>query len=626
MSILFWPLLILPGFVVVRRYFPSEMESGILGVVSISYLATFAILAPPLIVLYLINAPLALFSALIVIAILVALAETTRRGYWRELGRLCLTAVSIELLILALDLLLSQRIGAFMSGDAQVHLTRIRHILDHGLNNYDPFVLPATYFFPIYHTNLLHALYASASQLTGLSHLDVWCDSLPWGQLLVTSGCYYLTWTIFEDRRAAWLAAMLVIANRGAVNFVVYPNQLAPYWLWPLLLAFVIRACKAIPPEKHTARAGDSILAKTLPIAAASLVMGMTHALYVVFAGITALPLLAVILILRIRRRSPQRNLIILCMLALSAGLPFALASKLMSRSEAPTGTPTESSTAQAAGDSYIHLPNSTLVMRDPRSLPNVIGGSKIGSLIFLIGLIAAWFSRHRRPAFLLAAVSLITLLILFIPYLCTPLLRILGEEWVLGRFEIILTLVFISLAVPALGMQLLRLFPRKQESSIVGAALSILTLAAGYALSSYESPWTWKETLTLASRDSQERRNDLAVCHDLQQFARKNIPPGRVVLIHPITGRFLTAVHDVRLVASASASNGVPDLTQRLTDLAQMLSIPTPWDQRRALLKKYSVEYFFPTPDAPADWATGHLRDVRQSDHFSLLLLQTSP
>src|SRR5262249_3791044 len=137
-----------------------------------------------------------------------------RNGWWSQLGRMLLVGASVEFLIVILDMALGARAGAFMAGDAFVHVARIRSILDHGFHNYDPFVA-GNYFFPIYHTNLIHALYAACIQLTHCDVLSVWYDSLPWGKLLIYSGSYYMAWRVFENRWAAWVAATFTVGVRG---------------------------------------------------------------------------------------------------------------------------------------------------------------------------------------------------------------------------------------------------------------------------------------------------------------------------------------------------------------------------------------------------------------------------
>jgi hypothetical protein len=261
--------------------------------------------------------------------------------------------------------------------------------------------------------------------------------------------------------------------------------------------------------------------------------------------------------------------------------------------------------------------------MRKLSSLPDVVGGSKMWSLVFVIGLACAAIGALRKRAFILASFPLIALLILFVPQLCSPIYRAVGEEWVLTRFEIIFNIVFFALVPAAVGMLILNRIQSPRTQIAVWNVLCIAAFIAGYFHATYESPWTWKEAIAEARQSVSTQKSNLQVYHELTDFAKKRIPAGSLVLIHPVTGIMLCATHDVRLVASASGSNGVPDLAERMHDLVAMLSTATPWDERARLLRKYNVQYFLPTAETSADWANGHVADVQQSGGMTLLRLK---
>ena len=94
------------------------------------------------------RAPLEVFSFACVALILAGLIELTRRRWWADLGKLAAAAVSVELVIVLVDVVMGARVGAHLDGDTRVHLARIRMLLDHGFNNYDPFIAGG-FFFPM---------------------------------------------------------------------------------------------------------------------------------------------------------------------------------------------------------------------------------------------------------------------------------------------------------------------------------------------------------------------------------------------------------------------------------------------------------------------------------------------
>ncbi len=81
-TLLFWLGLALPGYVVVRLWAKDDLESGLLGTLGLSYLATLAVLSPVSIACYLVGAPLSVFSAACCLSVLVAVVELTRRQWW----------------------------------------------------------------------------------------------------------------------------------------------------------------------------------------------------------------------------------------------------------------------------------------------------------------------------------------------------------------------------------------------------------------------------------------------------------------------------------------------------------------------------------------------------------------
>src|SRR5690242_2978300 len=76
---LYWLLLGLPGFVLLKRYLPAALASGGLGAVALSYVASFVVLSPVSILGYLLHLPLWVFSAVVAIAIAVSVEWCVRR-------------------------------------------------------------------------------------------------------------------------------------------------------------------------------------------------------------------------------------------------------------------------------------------------------------------------------------------------------------------------------------------------------------------------------------------------------------------------------------------------------------------------------------------------------------------
>src|SRR5262245_14069772 len=106
LSLLFWLALALPGYAVVRRLWTDDLRSGLLGTISVSYLATLTLLSPISILCYIFRAPVAVFSIACVLLIVIAAIDITMRKAWRPLGTMFLAALGIELLVVLADVAL----------------------------------------------------------------------------------------------------------------------------------------------------------------------------------------------------------------------------------------------------------------------------------------------------------------------------------------------------------------------------------------------------------------------------------------------------------------------------------------------------------------------------------------
>lgn len=658
-SLLFWLALVLPGYVVVRHVFADDLESGLFGVVGLSYLFTFGVLSPISIACYVLHAPLVVFSAACVLSVLASLLELTRRGWWRETGRLILGAITFELAIVVADSVLGARIGALVGGDAVTHLARIRTLLDHGFNNSDPFV--GGHFFPIYHTNLVHAMYAACSQLTGVHHVWVWFASLPWGKLLVASGCYYMAWSVFDRRWVGWVAAIFTVGVHAPMNFLVYPNKLAPLWILPLMLGFAVRACRAPCTWKSP-----------IKLAAGSLVVGQVHGLYGAFAGITLGPVLAVTAIVHIFLKHPGRWCLAMCTVALTAALPFLLISRATAYPK-PGSSPKVNAGAKVESDvsadsANVESPASTNRIGDRRVSVGPKYGwgwprdrrSSVASISLALGIVCALVGRRRRQAAVLLAIAGTAAMIFYVPSLYSVAVDLFGKKWIVSRMGMVLYLGYVGLVpssvaflvepftqtgwlrwILGLPVRLLRValvehkgrrpsppYPGltsawRFEGAMYRAIISVLVLLAGMTFAPRKGPYTWEQYWSKTVAPRAQRHDYLDKTTRVMTFCKKNIPTGVTVLLEEWPGMVLTVVHDCYIVAPASGSLGVPDLNERRADLKLMLAPETRWETRRKLLRKYDVKHFFPA-SAPTDWTRGHTMPRIAEPGFQFFILDT--
>lgn len=586
LTLLYWIALLLPGYALVRLFAPDNVREGLPGVIAISMLGAFALLSPINIIGHTFEAPLWIFSATVLLLIVASVIFITKRRWWRDIRSLLIAAVSIELLVLAVDLVLSARAGSFMIGDAVIHLSRISLLGGQGMTNGHPF-FGGEYFFPTYHTNILHALMASCGQLTPFDHLEVWWAARPLGAMLAIGGTYQLAWTVFRRHWPAWAAALFVLGMRGSLPYLIYPNQLAALWLAPLILSFVIEAARSPVDWKPIVK-----------IAVTSLVLGQMHGLYAVFAAILLSPVLGILLVSHLLKRQARQALIIgACCAALAPGLAFPLVSVAHTNSighrlaaiEDESVAPTA---AANAADDPASL-NSRLGIGFSRYWWRPLLVAALSILLFMN------LKTHRRELIVLFGVFLVAAALLWIPPIYQIMLRLLREEWIIARMEFIFRLLF-ALLVAGGAVALFQHWIESHSPHTRAnrwriapwrvAALVMIPLGA-YTFSG-DAQFSWPHFFRQASAAQSIQCRNLAWMHTVQSFVKQNIQPGSRVLCPPALGMLLTAVHDCSIVAGATNNLGVPNAQDRLADQREMLSDRTSDPQREQLLDEYDVQY----------------------------------
>lgn len=600
-SSLFWAALFFPGYALLRRFDDQDAHAGgILPTVALSYFLSFAILTPISIVCYLLEAPLAVFSVACVTAFLAALIDLTVRRQWGNLKGLLAVAVSIELAIVLIDLIMGARVGTLVGGDGPVHVARVRSLVTFGFQNHDPFVA-GEFFFPIYHTNLYHALHAACCQITGIDPVWMWFGSLAWAKLMVVAGPSYLAWVVFERRSVAWVAGMFMIGQWGAVNFMTYPNKLAPFWICPVLLGVAVRMCLGARELKWPAM-----------LATGSIILGQVHALYAAFIGIVVGPLFGVNAITHIIRKAPAHRTMVLGVLALVMGLPFVL----VARTKPVSATAQVTAQQSKAVNAETSAPNASRKPMKPFRLRRGWGALEWRTGVMAVGLVLAMMGARRHACLWVLAMVLVVMVILYVPPVREFARDFMQRRWIMSRMGFILTVAFVILGPCAIAFWI------SERLKLVRwtAVLSVLALGLGACCAPNREPTTWQTHLKVAGLSTKTRHGYLETTRIIRAFTTKHIPRDATVLCTPWQGLVLGMIHDCSSVATERGSNGVPNVGRRRRDLASMLDNDTPWSIRRELFRKYNVRYFLPGR-FPTPWVQGHLADTIEEDGLLLFV-----
>ena len=608
-------VLVLPGYALVRRLFPDDLKCGLLGVVGLSYIATFAILSPVSIFCYVIHLPVAVLSTTMVLAVVVALVTLTRDRAWEDARKLLVGGLCFELALVAVDVLIGSRVGGYLqAGDCRLHLARIRFLLDHGFSNQDPFIAGG-YFFPIYHTNIWHAVQAAWCQLTFQDHWGTWAGSLAWCKVVCLSGVYFLTWSVFQRRWVAWVAVVYLLACIGPVTFLVYPNKLAPYWLSPFAVGFAIQAIR-----------GPLDLRTPVKLAVVMLLLGQMHGLYAVYTVMAIGPLLVGVWAWRVWRKHDQRWRLGLCLLGLAAALPFPIVSR--ATSEMRSELITKRSAQDIARRGFVHFDNGW-VMFDPAMRIGRQGG--IRYLVLACGLGLGLVGDQRRFVLSMLGVTAAGAAVLYLPPLCTLAIKVGFAPWMLSRISFVMMMGF-AVLVPASAAYLLETkLPHWSLRGVVSVGAFVLAIVATAGQHGFDwrylvenKPTSWPAYLSNAGKSAEERTHVIKSLRAWRRVYADHLPHGATILADQHYGVGLVMSHDCRIVASGTGSAGVADIWQRRKDVERMCANQTPWEERRALLKKYDVSHYF-AAGVPRAWTRGHAHLVYGGPNIALFRLDLS-
>ncbi len=324
--------LLLPGLALARRLVPDELRGGLLPSIAVAWATLLVVLLPVVVGGYLVRMPAGVLGGLLVALVAWGVVDLARAPEPRSpegrgaLLRTVAGAASLAMLVVVADLWLSYRHGAILDNDSRVHIARIRFLLEHGLSNADPFVrTPHEYPYPIYHTNLWHALVAACSAVLRLDPLEVWFNALVVSKAMIATGIAYLAWVVVGGRWAPWIAAAMIVVNRGPYTFSLYPNQLAPWAMLPVAVGVLVRALASARGERPWSAARTA-----LSVGGTALLVGAVHPMYGGFLAVLATPVAAVAALASLVRRRPARGALVATASVAACALVFPLVSRAL--------------------------------------------------------------------------------------------------------------------------------------------------------------------------------------------------------------------------------------------------------------------------------------------------------
>jgi hypothetical protein len=621
----FWLLLGLPGLAWLQRFDPASLERGGLSVIARAYFASLALLTPVSALGFLVGAPLWILSAWALIAIGVAAVALARDRRWLELLRPPSAAALACGLWLAFDLWVGARAGSHVQGDAGFHIARIRLIAAFGFNNWDP-LLSGHQFEPIYHSNLYHALIAATSQVTRLDPGAVWVWVWPLAKLLAAAGAYELAVSVLGFSASGYVAALTATVFLATTSTLAFPNTFAPYAIMPFALACGVDALSR-PSFRNALWLGVS-----------SVVLAQTHLLYALFFALAVAPAVGLRLLDALVRTRRRRRELLAASFAFALALPWfyaparpkleqmwAAASEVVRFVSVASAQDRPRSATQRAAPHFRAVAPDMLYM-DPAPLLDPSEADVHG--IIALGVVLV--SLRRRQAFALAAIVATICAWLFVPPLCTWLVRLL-VNWVVLRFTQLFFVVDVAL-VPACVVALAYVAGAKLRARGIGAAVSgkralalgtVVELAAValgvvYAnqYGSFAAPWT-KEAIWRAALGNHAQLNADRITRRAKFFTA-NVAPGEAVMA-PLLRDYDIPMHcpcHAFVYRKGRGERGQPDLAAKRAAAEAFYARDTPNEARLEILRKYGVRYVFSGPRRAAWLARVFKSNVRALAH----------
>jgi len=458
-------------------------------------------------------------------------------------------------------------------------MTRLRSLIDHGLNNWDP-LISGHNFIRSYHTNLYHAVLASCAQLTGQETYMVWGRALPWAKLMNAAGAYFLTQVTFRHRPAAWIAATFVVGQLFAMIFLTYPNQLAPYYISSYALGFFVLCWRSQRDFKPVWMLALSVW-----------VVAQVHGLYAVFLILALAPILLVRSVVRLLRGGWSTFRVqVAALTALAAAVPFLLVSKYTSSvtrlSVTPLNLPPH---VQFPTDNW--NPPTTEQVLGYEALRDFVSPNVLTLRILVIPmLIAVLLSNKRARAYPLLTVFLSVTAGLFWPVTRNLIEKCLGgHEWAITRMEHIVFTPFAAL----LAGGILTSFRRWGNAPAVHIVVATLLLVFAFLPRSrdlFES--NINNYLTYAASHEVAQNPKKEALSKQKRFLELCVPKGSVVLSPFEAAPNFSMLHDLTFITAHHHSPGIADMKRRKTALALLWSRDVDVEPKRKLLQEYRVTH----------------------------------
>jgi len=617
--LLLWLLLLLPGLALLHKLWPQALEHGPLGVVSLGYVASFALLTPVCLAGYVMHWPVWVLALGYVLAVVGSIVWGWRNVSWpAQLPRPSAVGLLVGCLLVA-DLWLSTRSFSYLRGDAGYHVARVNSLLTQGLNNYDPLV-PRGAFQIGYHSNLYHGLMAAFAWLTGRTAIEAWGFAFGFAKLAVASGGALLASVLLGSRFWSWTVAGVIAAHHLPYGMLSYPNTLALDWLVPTGLAIGLEVM-ARPQDR-----GPRLL-----LAAVGLTTVQVHGMYYVFLVMMIGFALTVNGVWQWRRGQPLRP-VAMALAALLLASPWVVIGRFVPHDE-----------ARAVASTPHPFPSPPELLRPRPADPAAtdagfvrVGGMRMlpfgklnwqaPRLQLLLCLIIGVLWPARRAAFLrFLSMMGVVAAVIFIPPLCELVIRVGGDAWMVMRISWVL---WVGAMVIFPGVLVLRV-PRLTASPLVqvglcGAMLWWAHIHGVHDLKLYD------RFAYLGGWNTPHRVMKVVMSHRGEAEVLAAAPQGSTIWAPIDLDYRVTMLSGCYPLAAARGYHGGSQMDQRRADVGRLIDERVPLEQRLAILRYYGVRHFYAPSRALRSTITrlypGRVEVVKLQGTKSMLSVRNRP
>jgi hypothetical protein len=597
MDYLFWLSTLIPGFAVLNLSFAGDLRSGVLGILSWSFVLTMALITPIVVVAHVFNFTMLPVVIFYLTLVLLGAAGISISFRWGDVRDLTDATYSTALAIVGVVIASTASIGTGLLYDHQMHVAKILYLRDIGFSLQDPYS-PLEVAAAAFLVNTYYAIHAIGGYLSGKEPLEFWERSAWFFRLLALGGIEFLTLAIFQNRWSgtiAILGALWIMAVRGGV---VIPQEVGAYIVFPLLLAHVV---EFLDERKKTV---------VIKIAVASLSLSVIHVGYWLIVTIVLIPTLLAWNVWNYRQPESV-SLVSWAIGGILVGIPFLLITAMQ-----------PNHVMEQMGNLFL-WETSTFAITKSLTLhfmrPNDHAWMLLTAMMLVLLLILQ--KRKSSGSIVLAGVFFSACLYMFNPLIYEILMNLI-PYWIINRMRYVGEIVAL-VAIPGGFAWMLR---RTLQTKATRIVFALMVFCGGLAL--------FKPIISRNYRWSEDGRIVLERAAEMRQTLRPIVRNRSLILADPEMSLFIPAVQISSVMAPCLGNANPADeyVVERYRDAREYLDPETSMQRRREIVSTYNIDFVLltkwnkPEPSFGCFYRNGqvtHLRGigdlVAERDWFQL-------